>query len=131
LKTIENIRSTSIFPVLNENIFFCLVSFTGSQLMQTHLDLTYSKQSSMNGKEINAYTRLLLDVLRGDQSTFVRSDELNEAWRIFTPILHQIEKDQIIPTFYSAGSRGPPKADEVMSKIRERCDNYTWKTTAE
>ena len=58
--------------------------------MQTHLDLTYSKQSSMNGKEINAYTRLLLDVLRGDQSTFVRSDELNEAWRIFTPILHQI-----------------------------------------
>lgn len=39
----------------------------------------------------DAYERLILDVFCGSQMHFVRSDELSEAWRIFTPLLKQIE----------------------------------------
>lgn len=48
----------------------------------------------------DAYERLILDVFCGSQMHFVRSDELAEAWRIFTPILHQIEREHVKPTTY-------------------------------
>lgn len=48
----------------------------------------------------DAYERLILDVFCGSQMHFVRSDELQEAWRIFTPLLHQIEKQKIQPIPY-------------------------------
>jgi len=37
---------------------------------------------------------------------FVRNDELYEAWRIFTPLLHQIEKENIRPIPYKYVTRG-------------------------
>ena len=37
------------------------------------------------------YTRLILDVFRGKQSGFVRDDELEAAWKIFTPLLQQLD----------------------------------------
>lgn len=53
-----------------------------------------------NIKLPDAYERLILDVFCGSQMHFVRSDELREAWRIFTPLLHQIENEKIRPTSY-------------------------------
>ena len=69
---------------------------------------------------------------------FVRSDELAEAWRIFTPLLHTIENDKPQPTKvtrgvlippslililqYKYGSRGPAEADTLA---RENNFNYT------
>jgi glucose-6-phosphate 1-dehydrogenase len=35
------------------------------------------------------------------------SDELQEAWRIFTPILHQIDAGELVPEEYEFGGRGP------------------------
>lgn len=48
----------------------------------------------------DAYERLILDVFCGSQMHFVRSDELHEAWRIFTPILHEIEETKVKPLPY-------------------------------
>jgi glucose-6-phosphate 1-dehydrogenase len=48
----------------------------------------------------DAYERLILDVFCGSQMHFVRSDELSEAWRIFTPLLHQIEAEKVKPLPY-------------------------------
>lgn len=47
---------------------------------------------------------------------FVRSDELSEAWRIFTPLLHHIENEKIPPIPYQYKSRGPKEADEIAKK---------------
>ncbi|XP_058806018.1 glucose-6-phosphate 1-dehydrogenase isoform X2 [Phymastichus coffea] len=81
---------------------------------ETELDLTYSNR--YKGMKLpDAYERLILDVFCGSQMHFVRNDELSEAWRIFTPLLHQIEKQKIHPISYKYGSRGPKEADE-MSK---------------
>ena len=35
----------------------------------------------------DAYERLILDVVNGDKRLFIRNDELDAAWRLFTPIL--------------------------------------------
>ena len=62
----------------------------------------------------DAYTRLLLDVLRGQQANFVRDDELDLAWKIFTPVLHQTERDQVEPLPYEQGTSGPAVRDEFL-----------------
>ena len=65
-------------------------------------------------------------LLRGEQATFVRSDELEAAWSIFTPLLHQIEGERIKPIPYKFGSRGPTEADAMMESYYERSTNYVW-----
>ncbi|XP_058798899.1 glucose-6-phosphate 1-dehydrogenase-like isoform X3 [Phymastichus coffea] len=62
------------------------------------------------------YETLIRDVFKGSQSNFARADELLEAWRIFTPILHEIEEKKIRPIEYKFGSDGPLQADEMEKK---------------
>uniref|UniRef100_A0A8W4F7W3 glucose-6-phosphate dehydrogenase (NADP(+)) n=1 Tax=Sus scrofa TaxID=9823 RepID=A0A8W4F7W3_PIG len=59
-----------------------------------------------NVKLPDAYERLILDVFCGSQMHFVRSDELREAWRIFTPLLHKIEREKLQPIPYVYGRCG-------------------------
>lgn len=93
---------------------------------ETELDLTYRSRYK-NVKLPDAYERLILDVFCGNQMHFVRSDELQEAWRIFTPLLHQMERDEehLIP--YTYGSRGPKEADELVQRVGFRYEGkYKW-----
>ncbi|XP_062870978.1 glucose-6-phosphate 1-dehydrogenase-like isoform X2 [Trichomycterus rosablanca] len=83
---------------------------------ETELDLTYRSRYK-DVKLPDAYERLILDVFSGSQMHFVRSDELREAWRIFTPLLHQIEAEKAQPIPYTYGSRGPKEADELMKRV--------------
>lgn len=58
---------------------------------------------------LEAYERLLLDVMRGDRTLFISSDEVDRIWEIFQPVL-----DRRPPTQpYAAGSWGPPEALEL------------------
>lgn len=77
----------------------------GVRLDNSHLDLTY--KTRYNKELPDAYERLLLDVMNGDKRLFIRGDELDAAWSIFTPLLHEIENEQIQPELYPYGSRGP------------------------
>jgi len=81
--------------------------------LETELDLTYNERFE-NVHMPDAYDRLIMDVFSGSQLNFVRSDELREAWRIFTPVLHQIEKEKIKPIPYKFGTRGPDEADALV-----------------
>lgn len=83
---------------------------------ETELDLTY-KSRYKNVKLPDAYERLILDVFCGNQMHFVRSDELREAWRIFTPLLYKIEQEKTAPINYTYGSRGPAEADDLMQRV--------------
>merc|ERR1711862_487897 len=65
----------------------------------------------------NAYTRLLMDTLRGKQTNFCRDDELIHSWELFTPLLHQIENERIQPEPYKEGSTGPDKRAEFLRKV--------------
>ncbi|CAF0744926.1 unnamed protein product [Rotaria sordida] len=82
---------------------------------ETELDLTYNERYQ-GVKLPNAYERLILDVFMGSKINFVRSDELQEAWRIIDPILAEIEKKklQIIP--YKFGAIGIREAFDAAVK---------------
>ena len=59
----------------------------------------------------DAYQTLLLDIMTGDQTLFVRADEVEGAWRLYEPLL---AKAAIPPHPYPAGSWGPPEAKTFM-----------------
>jgi len=82
----------------------------------TSLDASFRQQ---NEKPIDAYEDLLLDVLKGDRSLFLRFDEVEYAWRIVDPILQTwaIERDYIVT--YPAGSWGPEDSRRLFDKASQ------------
>jgi len=66
----------------------------------------------------DAYERLIIDAIRGDQTFFNDSKEVEAQWR-FTDNLYQAVKDK--PTVYQPGSWGPASADAMIQQ-----DNRTW-----
>lgn len=86
----------------------------GLELTRTELDLRY--QSAFNVTIPEAYECLLLDVLKGDRNLFIRSDELEAAWDIFTPVLNDLESKRIVPEHYPFGSRGPAAASDLACR---------------
>ena len=94
------------------------------------LDITYKNRFGPI-KLPAAYTRLILDAFEGDQSLFVRGDELRESWRIVTPFLHKLENENKDPPKYERGGRGPPEADIMAEKYGFRkSDHYRWDPNA-
>lgn len=73
------------------------------QTVVTELDLTYRRRFS-DLKIPEAYESLILDAFKGDHSNFVRDDELDASWRIFTPLLHYLDNNkEITPMEYPYG----------------------------
>ncbi len=64
------------------------------------------------------YERLILDCIMGDQMFFVRSDEVEAAWRFMTPILDGLPQS---PESYQIGSWGPATAQSFIEQ-----DGYHW-----
>jgi len=64
-----------------------------------------------------AYETLLLDAMRGDATLFMRSDQVEEAWDVITPILEVWEsRDSINFPNYAAGSWGPETAEALIAR---------------
>lgn len=69
---------------------------------------TITLQRTLAAQELSAYARLLHDVLNGDASLSIRNDEVEESWRIVTPILAVWAEGRVPLVEYPAGSDGPP-----------------------
>ncbi|GMJ05498.1 glucose-6-phosphate dehydrogenase 2 [Hibiscus trionum] len=90
----------------------------GMRLDRSNLNLHYAARYS---KEIpDAYERLLLDAIEGERRLFIRSDELDAAWSLFTPVLAELEEKKIIPEYYPYGSRGPVGAHYLAARYNVR-----------
>ena len=68
----------------------------------------------------DAYERLLLDVMVGDPTLFIRTDEVEESWRIVQPILDTWSEADVPLATYAAGSWGPPEADALLDRTGHR-----------
>ncbi len=68
------------------------------------LDATYRKESD---EDYDAYEGLLLDVMLGDHSLFLRIDEVEAAWRVVDPVLKVWAMERDFINSYPAGSWGP------------------------
>eukprot|EP00897_Mesotaenium_endlicherianum_P003310 jgi/Mesen1/3006/ME000177S02280 len=90
----------------------------GMRLDRSNLNLHYS--TKYKGELPDAYERLLLDAIEGDKRLFIRSDELEAAWKIFTPVLKELEDRKVCPELYPYGSRGPIGAHYLAAKHNVR-----------
>ncbi|KAK4865389.1 hypothetical protein LT330_009500 [Penicillium expansum] len=119
----------------NESVYIKMNSKLPGLSMQTvvtELDLTYRRRFS-DLKIPEAYESLILDAFKGDHSNFVRDDELDASWRIFTPLLHYLDDNkEIIPMEYPYGSRGPAVLDDFTASYGYKFSDaagYQWPVT--
>jgi glucose-6-phosphate 1-dehydrogenase len=84
-----------------------------------HMDFCY--RTTFGAHLPSAYETLLLDVMQGDATLFIRRDEIDNQWRLITPIL-EAWANQAPPEFpnYAAGSEGPAEADELIARNGHR-----------
>ena len=77
-----------------------------------HMDFCY--QTAFGVESPDAYEMLLLDVMRGDATLFIRSDEAEAQWRLITPIEEAWATQNLkeLP-LYDAGSDGPSEANDL------------------
>lgn len=68
------------------------------------LDASYHKE---HDQKYDAYEDLLLDVMKGDHSLFLRYDEIEWAWRVVDPIVKVWSMERDFINTYQAGSWGP------------------------
>jgi glucose-6-phosphate 1-dehydrogenase len=83
------------------------------RIYPVNMDFDYG--STFGASSPEAYERLLLDVLGGDQTLFMRRDEVEASWRWIMPILDRwAEQTAARPPAYPAGEWGPPEADRLI-----------------
>lgn len=90
----------------------------GMRLDRSNLNLHYADR--YNREIPDAYERLLLDAIEGERRLFIRSDELDAAWALFTPLLKELENRKVSPELYPYGSRGPVGAHYLAAKYNVR-----------
>jgi glucose-6-phosphate 1-dehydrogenase len=89
---------------------------------QTELEFHYANEFGP-GVLPDAYERLILDALNRDASLFGRGDEIEQAWKLFDPIIHQWETNPSLPvTVYEQGSWGPHQSHDLLAR-----DGNVWR----
>lgn len=84
------------------------------------LDASYDKDGEA---PLDAYDALLLDVIDGDHSLFLRYDEVAWAWRVVDPILRLWATERDFIHTYPAGSWGPREANRLFDRDDQRWRN--------
>ncbi|MEE3716491.1 glucose-6-phosphate dehydrogenase [Tumidithrix elongata RA019] len=79
------------------------------------MDFGYGKTFGIEGSD--AYDRLLLDCMLGDQTLFTRGDEVEAAWKVVTPALSVWEapSDPLLVPQYEAGTWGPTASEALIN----------------
>jgi glucose-6-phosphate 1-dehydrogenase len=93
------------------------------RLKQAELELDFREQ--FKAPRMEAYERLLLDVLRGQLTLFMRGDELEAAWEWVEPILEYWEQDDTTPAPYTSGTWGPAASSALIGR-----DGLQWREEA-
>ncbi len=91
----------------------------GMRLSDVPLDMSFAE--AFNVRHSDAYERLLLDVVRGQQTLFMRRDEVEAAWRWIDPILAAWAASSEPPKPYTAGSWGPMASVALITR-----DGRSW-----
>jgi glucose-6-phosphate 1-dehydrogenase len=100
--------------------FAAKVPGPNTQLRPVRMDFLYGQSFGEAGPD--AYERLLLDAMLGDPTLFARRDEVETAWALMQPILDGWENLPVPIYPYEAGTWGPSKADQLLSR-----DHRIWR----
>lgn len=102
----------------DESISLSLMAKTpghGMALQEVELDLNFA--DAFKRRRWDAYERLLLDVIEGDATLFMRRDEIEAAWRWVDPIIQGWQDCYRSPKRYAAGSWGPDAAESLLDRL--------------
>ncbi len=94
----------------------------GMRLIDVPLDMTFAEALGEGTEQVDAYERLIMDVIRGNQTLFMRGDEVEAAWAWTDPIIQGWEARNDVPKPYDSSSDGPLDAFELM-----RRDGREWR----
>jgi glucose-6-phosphate 1-dehydrogenase len=93
----------------------------GETMRLKPVDLSLDLAGTFKTRQLDAYERLLTDILKGNLTLFMRRDELDAAWRWIDPIREGWLQFDEIPKLYTAGSWGPAAASSLISR-----DGFSW-----
>jgi glucose-6-phosphate 1-dehydrogenase len=89
----------------------------GQRLRVYPVNMDFRYSSTFGATSPEAYERLLLDVMAGDPTLFMRRDAVETAWQWITPVLERwAQQEEPIPT-YPAGEWGPAEADRLIQSV--------------
>ncbi len=91
----------------------------GMRLRRVPLDMSFAETFAVRNPD--AYERLLMDVVRGNQTLFMRRDEVEAAWRWVEPILEAWAGADEAPRAYTAGTWGPTASVALIER-----DKRSW-----
>jgi glucose-6-phosphate 1-dehydrogenase len=91
----------------------------GYRLKPVSLDLNFA--SAFTQRSPDAYERLLMDVVKGNATLFMRRDEVEAAWAWIDPIIEHWAESGLPPKRYAAGSSGPTTAITLIER-----DGRSW-----
>ncbi|MCX7559839.1 glucose-6-phosphate dehydrogenase [Sulfitobacter sp. F26204] len=94
----------------------------GMRLIDVPLDMTFAEALGEDAEQVDAYERLIMDVIRGNQTLFMRGDEVEAAWAWTDPIIQGWETRGEVPKFYDSGTDGTTDSHELM-----RRDGREWR----
>ncbi|WP_171209528.1 MULTISPECIES: glucose-6-phosphate dehydrogenase [unclassified Ruegeria] len=92
----------------------------GFRLSDVSLDMSFADALGEDASAPDAYERLVMDVIRGDQTLFMRGDEAEAAWAWVDPIVEGWEDRGDRPSLYDQGSSGPEDALMLMHRDGRR-----------
>jgi glucose-6-phosphate 1-dehydrogenase len=93
----------------------------GETMRLTPVNLALDLAGSFKEKRVDAYERLLMDVVKGNLTLFMRRDELDAAWRWIDPIREGWARHDEKIKSYVAGSWGPAASSALVSR-----DGFAW-----
>lgn len=95
----------------------------GMRLVDVPLDMTFAEALGEHGSDVpDAYERLIMDIVRGNQTLFMRGDEVEAAWAWTDPIIDSWKSKGTKPLPYAPGSVGPDAAQELLKR-----DGRNWR----
>ncbi|NNE88185.1 MAG: glucose-6-phosphate dehydrogenase [Silicimonas sp.] len=92
----------------------------GMRLLDVPLDMSFAEALGEDGNAPDAYERLIMDVIRGDQTLFMRGDEVEAAWAWTDPLIEGWMSREEKPKTYEVGSTGPEEAAMLLHREGRR-----------
>ena len=98
-----------------------LAKLPGETMRLRPVDLSLDLAGTFKERPLDAYERLLMDVVKGNLTLFMRRDELDAAWRWIDPIRDCWAASGEPPKGYTAGSWGPAASSALIGR-----DGFEW-----
>ncbi len=95
----------------------------GMRLVDVPLDMSFADALGPSAESVpDAYERLIMDVIRGNQTLFMRGDEVEAAWAWTDPIIDGWQARNDVPKTYDTGSTGPVDSEMLLQR-----DKRSWR----